>query len=72
MGGDSLRDSVECESLSVFGNNGGLALVSSLYSWNSFKCLRLIEVCWNMDTSTSEIIAGSVVRVSSLFRARIV
>ena len=34
---DSLRDSIDCESLSVFGNNGGLSLVTSLYFWNSLK-----------------------------------
>ena len=65
---DSLRDSIDCESLSVFGNNGGLALVSSLHFWNSIKWLLLIEICWNVDTSTSEIFA--VVWVSSSFRAR--
>ena len=69
---DSLRDSIDCESLSVFGNNGGLALVSGLYFWNSLKWLLLIEVCWNVDTSISEIFAGSVVGVSSSFRAGIV
>ena len=66
---DSLRDSIDLESLSVFGNNGGLALVSSLYFWNSFKWLLLIEVCWKVDTSIHEIFAGSVVGVSSFFRA---
>ena len=69
---DSLRDCVDCESLSVFGNNDGLALVFSLYSWNFFKWLLLIEVCWNVDTSISEIFAGSVVGVSSSFMAGIV
>ena len=69
---DSLRDSIVCELLSVFGNNGGLALVSSLDFWNSFKWLLLIEVCWIVDTSISELFAGSVVWVSSSFRARIV
>ena len=69
---DSLRDSIDCESLSVFDNNGGLALVSGLYFWNSFKSLLLIEVCWNVDTSISEIFAGSVVVVSSSFRTGIV
>ena len=69
---DPLRDSIDCESFSVFGNNGGFALVSSLYFWNSFKRLLLIEVCWNADTSISEIFAGSVVGVSSSIRTGIV
>ena len=68
---DSLRDFVDCVSLSVFGNNSGLALVTSLCFWNSFKWLMLRDVCWNVDSSISEIFAGSVVGVSSSFRAGI-
>ena len=38
-----------------------LASVSSLYFWNSFEWLLLLEVCSNVDASISEIFAGSVV-----------
>ena len=70
---DSLRDVIDCGSLSVFGNDGGLASVSSLYFWNSFEWLLLLEVCWNVNASISEIFAGSVVRALSFsFRAGIV
>ena len=68
----SLRDTIDYRSLSVFGNNDGLASVSSLYFWNSFEWLLLLEICWNVDAGISEIFAGSVMRaLSSSFRAGI-
>ena len=66
----SLRDAVDCGSLSVFANNGGLTSVSSLYFWNSFERLLLLEVCSKVDASIPEIAVVGV--LFSSFRARIV